>query len=78
LDSSAVDIQAKIHEQQIKSVSKAPCLLGQQWKSFDSDALGDLSNDVKAIILAACKVSSTAMPICMKSVPLIYLTSQPT
>jgi len=59
LDSSVVDLQANLHDQQVKSFGKAPHLSGQQWKSLDPDARATwdlLSNEAKAIILGARKV----------------------
>jgi len=73
LDSSVVDLQANLHDQQIKSFGKAPCLTGQQWKSLDPDARATwdlLSNEAKAIILGTKKALAGALPICMKSVHL--------
>jgi len=61
LDSSVVDLQANLHDQQIKSFGKAPHLSGQQWKSLDPDAQATwnlLSNEAKVIILGARKAPS--------------------
>jgi len=37
LDSSATSLQANVHDQ-VKTVTRPPCLMGQQWKSLHPDA----------------------------------------
>jgi len=61
MDSSVVDLQVNLHEQQDMLFSKAPCLLGQQWKHLNPDTHETwdlLSDDAKAIIFGAHKVPS--------------------
>jgi len=53
LDSSATSLQANVHEQ-VKPLARAPCLMGQQWKSLHPDARvtwDQLPDKAKAIIL---------------------------
>ncbi len=59
LDSSIVELQANLHEQQCKIPGKAPWLTGHQWKSLNPDSCATwdlLPDDAKTIILSTCKV----------------------